>query len=104
MPVNRKGWLDLLKYSPGVDVFCPGAVLLQENFPWGRAFDHLKKIPPGGGGGGGVLALGIDWCITYWFDQVLLLMDQTHYIILLNGGSSVFLPFQLKHKATCWLI
>ena len=27
--------------------FVPGAMLLQENFPRGRAFDYLKKIPRG---------------------------------------------------------
>ena len=39
MPINRKSWLDLLKYSPVVGAFspCPGAGLLTT----------LKKIPRG---------------------------------------------------------
>ena len=64
MPIKRKNWLDLSKYSPGVGVFLSlGQCFCRKILPRGRAFDHLKKFPRGFAQERGVLALEIDWSI-----------------------------------------
>ena len=62
MPVNRKGWLDLLKISPGVGVFCPGGCAFAGKFcPRAGLLTTSKNSP--GVCLGGMFALGFDWCI-----------------------------------------